>query len=137
MVRGGFKRIDLGNAVILVFVFSDMQINQADNTNPNMDSLYERIELMYAEAGMRLHGKAFTPPHILFWNLRSTGGFPCMSTQKNVSMLSGFSPALLNQFCEKGVASIADSCTPWTQLFESMNKPRYKCLEDKIKQQLL
>ena len=118
-------------------IFSDMQINQADNTNPNMDSLYERIELMYAEAGMRLHGKAFTPPHILFWNLRSTGGFPSMSSQKNVSMMSGFSPALLNQFCEKGVDSIADSCTPWTQLFESMNKPRYQCLEDKIKQQLV
>ncbi len=118
-------------------IFSDMQINQADNTNPNMDSLYERIELMYAEAGMRLHGKAFTPPHILFWNLKSTGGFPCMSSQKNVSMLSGFSPALLNQFCEKSVASLAGTLTPWTQLFESMNKPRYQCLEDKIKQQLL
>jgi hypothetical protein len=88
---------------------------------------------MYAEAGNRLHGTPFKAPHILFWNLRSTSGFPSISSQKNVSMMSGFSPALLNLFCDKGIEAFAN-CTPWSILMESMNKPRYQCLEDKVKE---
>jgi hypothetical protein len=98
-----------------------------------MDTLYQTIEAMYAEVGNRLHGTPFKPPHILFWNLRSTSGFPSLSSQKNVSMMSGFSPALLNLFCENGIKAFKN-CTPWSVLMESMNKPRYQCLEDKVKE---
>jgi len=122
---------------LVLAIFSDMQIDQAETAAgrpaPNMDTLYQTIEAMYAEAGNRLHGAPFKPPHILFWNLRSTSGFPSLSSQKNVSMMSGFSPALLNLFCDKGIDAFA-SCTPWSILMESMNKPRYQCLEDKVKE---
>jgi len=118
---------------LVLAVFSDMQIDQAGGSRKeDTDSMYDTIESMYAEAGNRLYGSPFKPPHILFWNLRSTGGFPSLSTKKNVSMMSGFSPALLNLFCEKGLDAF-QSCTPWSILIESMNKPRYQCLEDKIK----
>jgi len=49
--------------------------------------------------------------------------------------MSGFSPALLNHFCEKGVDGLQTS-SPWVTLMESMNNPRYKYLEDKIKEEL-
>jgi hypothetical protein len=122
---------------LVLAIFSDMQIDQAETASgrstPNMDTLYQTVEAMYAEAGNRLHGAPFKPPHILFWNLRSTSGFPSLSSQKNVSMMSGFSPALLNAFCDKGIEAFAN-CTPWSVLMESMNKPRYQCLEDKVKE---
>ena len=122
---------------IVLTIFSDMQIDQAETGSgrpaPNMDTLYHTVDAMYAEAGNRLHGAPFKPPHILFWNLRSTGGFPTISSQKNVSMMSGFSPALLNIFCDKGIEAFAN-CTPWSVLVDSMNKPRYQCLEDKVKE---
>ena len=122
---------------LVLTIFSDMQIDQAETQSgrpaPNMDTLYQTIEAMYAEAGNRLHGTPFKPPHILFWNLRSTSGFPSLSSQKNVSMMSGFSPALLNLFCENGIEAFKN-CTPWSVLMESMNKPRYQCLEDKVKE---
>jgi hypothetical protein len=122
---------------LVLTIFSDMQIDQAETASgrpaPNMDTLYQTVEAMYAEAGNRVHGAPFKPPHILFWNLRSTGGFPTLSSQKNVSMMSGFSPALLNMFCDKGIDAFAN-CTPWSVLMESMNKPRYQCLEDKVKE---
>ena len=118
---------------LVLAVFSDMQIDQAGGAHrENMETMYDTIESMYAEAGNRVHGAPFKPPHILFWNLRSTSGFPSLSSQKNVSMLSGFSPALLNLFCEKGLDAL-QSCTPWSILMEAMNKPRYQCLEDKVK----
>jgi len=122
---------------LVLTIFSDMQIDQAETASgratPNMETLYQTIEEMYAEAGNRLHGTPFKPPHILFWNLRSTGGFPALSSQKNVSMMSGFSPGLLNLFCDKGMDAF-HNCTPWSILMETMNKPRYQCLEDKVKE---
>jgi hypothetical protein len=117
-------------------IFSDMQIDDPSvNAPANMDTFYVTMEQKYATAGMRVWGRPFTPPHILFWNLRSTSGFPCVSSQKNVSMMSGFSPSLLNLFCEKGLDAL-QSCTPWSVLVEQTNNPRYQCLEDKLKETL-
>jgi len=122
---------------MILAIFSDMQIDDPQVKAPsNMESFYQTMETKYAETGVRIWGKPFKPPHILFWNLRSTSGFPCLSSQRNVSMMSGFSPALLNLFCEKGLDAL-QGCTPWSILVEQMNKPRYQCLEDKVKEVLL
>ena len=109
-------------------ILSDMQCDAADNRGATM---YESIENMYAEAGNKLFGKPFKPPHILFWNLRSTSGFPSLSTQPNISMLSGFSPALLNLFCEQGMDALQD-CTPWSIFLKSLENERYNILGNKI-----
>jgi hypothetical protein len=81
---------------------------------------------MFKEGGMRTsHKRPYDPAHLVFWNLRSTSGFPALSTQQNVSMLSGFSPALLNSFCEKGMEAF-DNCTPWNIFLDSLNNKRYE-----------
>ena len=118
---------------MVLAIFSDMQIDCADD---KANSMYELIETKYAAAGTRLWGKPFKVPHILFWNLRSTGGFPTLSTQRNASMMSGFSPALLNLFCEEGVDAL-QSCTPWS-LFEMMLKnKRYDVLGNRCRDEFL
>jgi hypothetical protein len=113
---------------MVLAVFSDMQI---DNADPQSNSLMDLIEKKYADAGKRLWGKPFKVPHILFWNLRSTNGFPSLSSQRNVSMMSGFSPSLLNVFCEKGMSGL-NSCTPWSLFLSSLDNPRYNFLENFI-----
>jgi len=115
---------------IVLAIFSDMQIDQADTTSDKA-TMYATIKEKYAAAGMRLYGKPFNPPHILLWNLRSTDGFPCLSTQPNVSMMSGFSPVLLNVFCEQGIRAF-HSCTPWSILIKTLANDRYKIMGDKI-----
>ena len=115
---------------MILVVFSDMQIDQADKSSMSM---YMQIETQYSEAGVELWGKPFKPPHILFWNLRSTSGFPTLSTQKNTSMMSGFSPALLNLFCEQGMDAL-HSCTPWSLFTKSLENERYKVLDAKIRE---
>ena len=118
---------------MVLAIFSDMQIDDAhDGKNGNMETMMERIERRYAEEGTKLWGKPFKAPHILFWNLRSTSGFPALSLQKNASMMSGFSPALLNLFCEQGLSAL-QSCTPWSLFKKSLDNPRYKVLEDEIR----
>jgi len=109
-------------------IFSDMQIDQADH---NHRSMYENIRIKYEQAGLRLHGRKFKPPHILFWNLRSTKGFPVLSNEPNSSMLSGFNPVLLNLFCENGIDAL-QSLTPWALLERSLDKDRYKIMAEKI-----
>jgi hypothetical protein len=117
---------------MVLAIFSDMQMDQAD---PKSSSLMASIEAQYAEAGQRLWGRPFKAPHILFWNLRSTSGFPSLSTQKNASMMSGFSPALLNLFCEEGVSAL-QSCSPWSLFMKGLDNERYKPLDLQLRETL-
>ena len=132
------KKLTPGEVKGLVLaIFSDMQMDAAEDNQSKQKSksLMEYIEKQYEEAGQRLWGEPFQPPHILFWNLRSTSGFPTLSSQKNASMMSGFSPALLNLFCEKGLEGL-DGCTPWSLLVDSLAKERYQVLEQHIRETL-
>jgi hypothetical protein len=113
---------------MVLTILSDMQIDCADH---GYGSMMDMIEKKYAETGMRLFGKPFKAPHILFWNLRSTDGFPALSLQKNASMMSGFSAALLNLFCEEGLDAL-QNVTPWSMLLKSLELERYQVLEQKL-----
>lgn len=114
---------------LALIIFSDMQIDMADK---NSSSMYETIKEMFANGGMRTsHKRPYTPPHIVFWNLRSTQGFPSLSTTKNVSMLSGYSAALLNNFCEKGMSAFED-CTPWNIFLDSLANERYNWGNERV-----
>ncbi len=130
IVQNNLKPEDVEDMVLTIL--SDMQIDQADSSYGSMMTV---IEHKYAEAGMRLHKKPFKAPHILFWNLRSTSGFPAMSLQKNASMMSGFSAALLNLFCEEGLDAL-QSCTPWSMFLKGIDLERYQILEDRLREEL-
>jgi hypothetical protein len=115
---------------MVLVIFSDMQIDQSDITNKTI--MYDEIKEKYSESGMRLYGKPFKPPHILFWNLRSTNGFPCLSRERNVSMMSGFSASLLNTFFEKGMNTLFNYSSPWSILVKTLKNKRYNIMGDKI-----
>ena len=57
-------------------------------------------------------------PHILFWNLRKTTGFPATTFTKNITFLSGYSSTLLNVFVTKGVDALRE-VTPFNMLTDS------------------
>jgi hypothetical protein len=114
---------------MVLAIFSDMQIDVACRGASN-DALHEEICKKYAAAGVAACGTPYTPPHILFWNLRSTSGFPTTSTTKNATMMSGFSAALLNTFCEKGFQEL-QKATPWASLREQVDSTRYNQLQHK------
>ena len=114
---------------MVLVVLSDMQMDKGDNCDKQ--TLYELMKKKYELAGIRINCMPFKPPHILFWNLRSTSGFPSLSNQPNSSMMSGFSPSLLNLFCEQGIKAL-QSCTPWSLLERSLENERYKIMSDKL-----
>jgi Domain of unknown function (DUF2828) len=120
---------------LVLVIFSDMQMNQVSPMMYDLskkETLYNNINQMFAKMGERLYGEPVKSPHIILWNLRKTTGFPCLSTDKNVSMMSGFSPALLNVFCEKGVDGLREY-TPFNTLVESLKNERYDGYEQVFK----
>jgi hypothetical protein len=118
---------------LVLVILSDMQMDSGDKCNKQ--ALYETMKAKYEAAGIRVHGTPYKPPHILFWNLRSTSGFPALSNQPNASMLSGFSPSLLNLFCEQGMNAL-QACTPWSLLLRSLENERYTIMNDRLYQEI-
>lgn len=107
---------DQASSLVLA-VFSDMQIDAAANKAGVPQAMHDRIRDMYA-------AKGYSPPHVLYWNLRTTDGFPSVTTAKNVTMLSGFSPVLLNVLENKGITALADY-TPFRTVSELLTDQRF------------
>lgn len=115
------------------YLYSDNNLTQfqKENVHKEWNTLYEKIKKQYHAVGMRLYNKPMNPPHILFWNLRNTTGFPSLSTQQNMSMMSGFDPTILNKFCEHGIDALKEM-TAWSMFTEQLNNPRYMPMETAI-----
>jgi hypothetical protein len=111
---------------LVLVVFSDMQFDAS--TKNNNDTVRNILAEKFYEAGIKVCGKGYKVPHILFWNLRTTSGFPELSYQRDVTMLSGYSPNLLNSFVDEGMRSLND-ITPWYMLNKMLDNPRYNMLE--------
>lgn len=114
---------------MILVILSDMQINESDTNYKTV--LYDTMKEKYENTGIKLYGKPFKLPHIIFWNLRQTNGFPCLSSQPNCSMISGFSPTLLNEFCNLGLDALKNY-TPWSNLKNMLNNERYKIMSSKF-----
>lgn len=109
-------------------VFSDMQMNCSYHNLTEFSTVQESIRIKFHDAGMKTRYRTpYVPPHILFWNLRSTSGFPSTTFTENVSFLGGYNSTLLNIFCEKGIDELRKQ-TPYTMLFDLLNKERYNVL---------
>ncbi|MCJ1322947.1 hypothetical protein MMC15_008297 [Xylographa vitiligo] len=85
-----------------IFVFSDMQFDQARSTTEPLETAYERIKRKYAAAGYEV-------PQLIFWNLNSYSFYadtsapkPVTSETEGTMLVSGYSQALLKMFLENG-----------------------------------
>lgn len=113
-----------------LIVLSDMQFDVSSKEDMNV--VYDNIEEMYRLAGLKTKYKTpYTPPHIVFWNLQSTDGFPVLSSQKNVTMISGYNSSLLNIFCEHGLDSLKNY-SPMNMLYSILNNKRYSIMDAEL-----
>ena len=116
----------------LVFaIFSDMQFDMCKQL-PNTISLQRNFSQKYHNTGVQLCGRGYKVPHILFWNMKNTNGFPDVSYQDGVSMMSGYSAKLLNHFMEHTQLCGDENMTPWLRLNNMLNKSRYRIINELI-----
>ena len=108
----------------LTFVLlSDMQIDEADRGAKHC--LDSAIRDIFATAGMRSRYRSPYPaPHLVYWNMKSTEGFPTTSFSPNATMLSGYSPALLSCLADKTRDQLT-KMTPFASLLEQLSVERY------------
>ena len=117
---------------LVLAVFSDMQFDCSYHNGNIFDTAHEQIKQKFHDAGMRTTWRRpYEAPHILFWNLRKTTGFPATTFTKNITFLSGYSSTLLNIFATKGIDALRE-VTPMTMLEELLNNPRYNAMTENI-----
>lgn len=114
---------------IALVILSDMQISgQTDgryNYNETIDeSMWNLIKRKYADAGNKIHGIPYDVPCMVFWNLRTTSGFPTLTDQIGASMMSGSNPTLINSFCNIGLTELRNM-TPRDNMVKSLMNDRY------------
>lgn len=108
---------------ISLVVLSDMQIESQYNERMS-DTMFDMIRDRYAAAGISVHGVPYDIPNIVFWNLRTTTGFPVMTTEMGASMMSGSNPNLINAFCNNGLTEMR-TMTPWDNMTKLLQSERY------------
>ena len=124
---------------LVLVVFSDMQFDAEEIIRgpvsgpvsgpiKSIETIIPIISQKFHDVGIEVCGKGYKMPHILFWNLQSTNGFPELSYQNNVTMLSGYSPALFNSFIQSSTSGLKD-ISPWRMLTDMLNNRRYNHLE--------
>ena len=112
-----------------LFVFSDMQFNQATPGAYGQQGNMEDSVFKHAgdDVRARFQAAGYQTPHIVFWNLRA-GGTPSFQAEADtpgVSMVSGYSQQLMKDFMEQGVFLTQRPVTPWETLNNKLTKDLY------------
>ena len=130
LVQNNINPDEVKNLVLAVF--SDMQFDDSCHNVGIFDTAYDKIIQKFYDAGLQTkYKKPYDPPHILFWNLRKTNGFPATTFTKNITFLSGYSSSLLNVFVSKGLNELRKT-TPFSLLDNLLNISRYSVMDENI-----
>lgn len=90
-----------------IYIISDMEFDVCCDTRTN----FELIKSKYA-----LHG--YTMPSLVFWNVNGSGkNLPVQKDEKNVALVSGFSPVIFKMAVENK--------TPKQVMMDTINAERY------------
>ncbi|KAL5114476.1 hypothetical protein ACEQ8H_007619 [Pleosporales sp. CAS-2024a] len=90
------KQLRRDEMVKQIFVFSDMQFDQAQCSTERWASSFERIKNKYAQAGYEM-------PRLIFWNLAAGAtSKPITMEDGNTALVGGYSHGMLRAFLERG-----------------------------------
>ncbi|KAL1221676.1 hypothetical protein V5N11_009186 [Cardamine amara subsp. amara] len=78
-----------------VFVFSDMEFDEASSSKNGWETDYQVIVKKFKEKG---YGEVV--PEIVFWNLRDSRSTPVQERENGVALVSGFSKNLIKLFLD-------------------------------------
>ena len=97
-----------------ILILSDMEFDQAADWNPTATQM---IAEKYTKFGYEM-------PGIIFWNLNGrVGNVPATSCDKNIGLVSGFSPSIMTAVLAGG-----DSFSPETILKDTIYNKRYDAI---------
>lgn len=104
------------SAIKRIFVFSDMQFDQAMRGGDAVHFAMSKAK--FEKAGLAM-------PQIVFWNLRGdTKDFPVTCDERGVVMLSGYSPSLLEAIID------GEDVSPMSTLLKIIHGKRYDLVRE-------
>tara|TARA_A100001011_G_C14317247_1_gene848565 strand:+ start:1021 stop:2775 length:1755 start_codon:yes stop_codon:yes gene_type:complete len=109
----------------MVVILSDMQINQANGSHYKAAVLEENITLDFQQFGLAsTHKKPYPRPTLVFWNMKSTSGFPSSVVMPNTILMSGYNSDVLDAVTVGEMNKLSD-LKPWDHLKRLLTKARY------------
>ena len=88
-------------------------------------TVYETFVRKFRKAGLEsVYETPYAVPHIVFWNLRKTFGFPTVMNQPGATAISGYNASMINVLLTKGVSALRQM-TPWSLLREMLDDSRF------------
>lgn len=109
----GAPQEEMPSAIIII---SDMQFDQCCRKFDN--TALEMIDRMYAESG-------YQRPEIIFWNVRSSVGFPAKKDARGVVMVGGYSPDVLASLFNIKSAGEREEITPEKNMLNTLLSEQY------------
>ena len=107
---------------------------------PNManygePTTHEIIVEAFSNAGRDICGEPWTPPTMVYWDVRSSsGGFPVKSDTPNTQMLSGFSLALLKLVLDNKDTDGMKEPTPYDTFLRAVKSDKYDEVRDIVRE---
>lgn len=109
---------------ICLVVLSDMQAD-VGTYSAGTDILENVVRNMFHDAGLKTtHARPYSPPTLVWWNMRTSNGSPCATTTKNTLMMSGYDATVLSTVMQRGIEELK-SLTAWDNLKNLLEKERY------------
>jgi hypothetical protein len=108
-----------------LIVLSDMHIDDSGYD----ENMFIIMKSQYDNAGIKLFGKPYKLPIIIFWDLRKINGVPSICSKKNSIMISGFSQTIMDKLLKYGTSAL-QNITSFDMINDLLNSPRYNILID-------
>ena len=92
------------------------------NNTPSIkeQTTHQLIQQAFFNAGIEVSGAPWTPPTMVYWNVRDTSGYPVQSHTPNTQMLSGFSVSLLRLILDNKELPDNYQPTPYETFIEAV-----------------
>ena len=107
-------------------IVSDMQFDSAATNGYGEDSSYDmwkpmhgKLVDLYAHTGMNLIGEPLKLPTMVYWNARTTGGSPVVTSTPDALFVSGYSTNIFKTFMTSGLEGL-QNFTPWSYLKKTL-----------------
>lgn len=117
-----------------IVIISDMQTIETKKKclNEIIKTKFENMQLLSKSNSINSNSKTkvYKNPEIIFWNVRSTNGFPCLSLETGYKMISGNNTNNLYYLSRDGKNTLG-GYNSWDLLERILNNKRYSILDVK------
>jgi hypothetical protein len=104
-------------------IVTDMPFSKAMR-NEEWSNIYEHIEQRFIQIGLNTIGKPYTPPEMLYWNVRGDNNrLPTYSKHQNLLLITGFNVSIFKEILKTQNLS---NITPWMNIKCILDTERYE-----------